>query len=75
MKTHYDIWNNHNQLRKHCFGCYHTRLGGVLCVIKDQYVTGWSLCSNDARVLRHVACSVHFSLMIDLYFNLYFSTY
>lgn len=54
--------------------CKPTRLGGVLCVIKNQHITGRGLGGNDARILRHVAGSVHFSFMVDLDLNLYFPT-
>lgn len=52
-----------------------TRLGGMLCVIKYKHVAGGSLCGNDAGILRHVAGSVYFSLMVYLNLNFYFSTY
>lgn len=61
--------------RKMCFGCNRTRLGGVLCVVKDQHVTGGGLGGDDARILRHVAGSVHFPFVINLDFNLYLPTY
>lgn len=51
-----------------------TWFGGVFGVIKDEDIAGWSLCGDDARVLRHVTCSVHFSLVIYLDFNFNFPT-
>ncbi len=44
-------------------------------VVKDQHITSGGLGGNDAGVLWHVASSVHFSLMINLDFNLYLATY
>lgn len=52
-----------------------TRFGGVLCVIKDQHVASGGLGGNDAWILRHVAGSVHFPLMVDLDLNLDLPTY
>lgn len=52
----------------------HTWFRRMFGVIEDEDITGWSLCSNDAWVLWHVTCSVHFSLMIYLDFNFNFST-
>lgn len=43
-------------------------------VIENKNVARWSLGGNDARVLRHVPRSVHFTLMIDLDFNFDFAT-
>lgn len=47
----------------------------MLCVIEDQYVASRRLGGNDAGVLRHVAGSVHFPLVVDLDLNLDLSTY
>lgn len=47
----------------------------MLCVIKNQHVTGGGLGGDDAGILGHVAGSVHFSFMVDLDLNLYLSTY
>lgn len=47
----------------------------MLGVVKDQYVWGGGLGSDDAGVLGHVPGPVHLSLMIDLYLNLYLSTH
>lgn len=52
-----------------------TWLGGVLCIIKDQHVTGGGLGGDDARILGHVAGSVYFSLMVDFDLNLNLTTY
>lgn len=52
-----------------------TRFGGVLCVVEDQHVAGRGLGGDDARILRHVAGSVHFSLVVDLDLNLDLPTY
>lgn len=62
-------------LQKMRFVCKPTRLWGVLCVIKDQHVAGGGLGGNDARILRHVAGSVNFSLVVDLDLNFYLPTY
>lgn len=43
-------------------------------IVKNKNITGWSLCGNDARVLGHIACPVHFSFMVDLDFYFNFST-
>lgn len=53
----------------------HTRFGWVLCVIKDQHITGRSLGSNYAGVLGHVASPVHLSFMVNLNLNLNLATY
>ncbi len=58
-----------------CLESILTRFGGVLCVIKDQHVTGGGLGGNDARILRHVAGSVNLALVVDLDLNLYLPTY
>lgn len=47
----------------------------MLCVIKDQHVAGGGLCGNDAGILRHVAGSVHFTLVVDLDLNLNLPAY
>lgn len=52
-----------------------TWFGRVLGVIKDQHVTGGCLSGDDAGVLRHVAGSVHLSLVVDLDLNLYLTTH
>lgn len=52
-----------------------TRLGRMLRVIEDQHVTCGSFGCNDARILGHVAGSVHLSLVVDLDFNLNLSAY
>lgn len=46
----------------------------MLCVIEDQYVASGGLSGNDAGILRHVAGSVHFPLVVDLDLNLNLST-
>lgn len=61
-------------MSKMCFGCTPTRFRGVLCVVKDQHVAGGGLSGDDARVLRHVAGSVHLTLMVYLDLNLYLPT-
>lgn len=53
----------------------HTWFGWVFGIIKDQYITSWSLGSNDARVLRHVTGPVHFSFMVNLDLNLNLATH
>ena len=45
----------------------------VLRVVKDEYIAAGGLGGDDARVLRHVAGSVHLPLVIDLDFDLNFS--
>lgn len=47
----------------------------MLRVVKDQDVRGGRLRGDDARVLRHVAGSVHLSFMVNLDLNLYFATH
>lgn len=46
----------------------------MLCVIEDENVTGGGFSGNDARILRHVASSVHFSFVVDLDLDLYLPT-
>lgn len=45
-------------------------LAGMFCVIKNQYVTGRSFCSNDTGILRHVPSPIDLSLVVDLDFDL-----
>lgn len=47
----------------------------MFCVIKDQHITSRGLGGNDAGILGHVACSVHFSLMVDFDLNLNLPTH
>lgn len=47
-----------------------TWLGWVFSVVEDQHVGGGSLGGNDAGVLGHVARSVHFAFVVDLYLDL-----
>ena len=58
----------------HHVGCNLTWFRGVFCVIEHQHVTGGGLGGDDAGVLGHIAGSVHFSLVVDLDFNLDFTT-
>ncbi len=54
------------------FGFTHARgvgLARVFCVIKDEDVSARSFCGDDARVLRHVASAVDFTLVVDLDIN------
>lgn len=51
-----------------------TWLGWVFCVIKDQHVACGGLGGDDAGVLRHVASSVHLTLVVDFDLNLDFTT-
>lgn len=64
-----------SSLKKCSLALIPTRFGGVLCVVKDQHVARGGLGGNDARILRHVARSVNFSLMVDLDLNLYLPAY
>ncbi len=45
----------------------------VLGVVKDKDVAAGGLGGNDAGVLRHVASSVYFALVVDLDLDLNFS--
>lgn len=54
--------------------CDLTWLSWVLSIVEDQHIRRGSLGGNNARILGHVACSVHLSLMVDLDLNLYLPT-
>lgn len=51
-----------------------TWFGRMFRIVKDQHITGGSLCGNDTRVLRHVASTIYFPFMIYFYFDFDFST-
>ncbi len=42
----------------------------MLCVVENKHLTRGRFRGNDTRVLRHEACPVHLSVVVDLDLNL-----